>query len=490
MMTPVSLLAAMVLGGSPAAEARPEAPGLFCAQYPDAPSCAGGAVACAVCHTLSGPPYLNPYGDDVLARLSAEPDFAAELPDVLTAIEALDSDGDGRSNLDEILDGSWPGSVEAIEPECQPQATRGNTAYAVGQYDPLFAWKRITLDFCGRSPRYEEVQDFRAELAALGWTPGDFALPDAPANADDAVVALLHEQLEACLGSRYWDEVLNELGIGVVRPTGYNSDLFILGNYEWDLRLFRYATSGDRDVGDLMQAQYLVVEEPTGSGVLLPIEEPRNAAEAYAQPLAPADRYGLITTRFSLAMNVMFAPVPRTLASHWYRELLGLDMALSEGLYPVDEAGGAYDWDAPRDVDSKGVWQEDCAACHTTTDPLSYPWARYNGIDLSGNTTGTLQPTRATDILPDTTGAIFGVTVSGPAEWVEEAVHSDAFSEHMVELLWTYLLRRAPYTCEADAYTDLWTALRDGSYHSTTGPARNIEAMLHDLVLLEAYGTP
>ena len=52
------------------------------------------------------------------------------------------------------------------------------------------------------------------------------------------------------------------------------------------------------------------------------------------------DRYGLVTTRFSLAMNVMFAPVPRTLTAHYYRELLGLDISMTEGLYPVDEADG------------------------------------------------------------------------------------------------------------------------------------------------------
>lgn len=471
------------------AHGKPAAPALFCDQYPDAPACSTGAVSCAMCHQTTGPPDRNPYGSDVGSLLDEEAEFEAALPDALLAAQDLDSDGDGLSNGQEIATGGWPGFTEEIAPECLPQAQAGNDSFRVGQYDPWLAWRRVTLDFCGRSPRYDEVQAFEAELSAAGWGRGDDG--EGQANEDAAVVALVHAQLDACLQSPHWAEVVVDIAIGVVRPKGYNSDVYILGNYDWDLRLFRYATTGDRDAADLMQGKYLVVEEPSGSGLLQAIDEPRTDTEAYAQPLAAEDRFGLITTRHSLAMNVMFADVPRTLAAHWYRELLGLDISLSEGLNPIDEADGAYEWAAPLDVDDRGVWQEECAGCHTTLDPLSYPWARYNGIDLEGDTTATWLEDRATDVLPTTDGYIFGVAVDGPEAWVAQAVASDAFSERMVELFWTWIFRRAPYSCEAEAYQALWEGFRDGAYDRADGSApRVVEEMLHELVLLDAYGVP
>jgi len=476
------------------APAKPTGPGIFCDLYPEAPVCAAGSVSCVMCHAEGGPPSFNAYGTDLRAALPLVDAYEDELPLALAAIEALDSDGDGASNLDEIQAGSWPGFGAEVETECLPQVGTGNSFYRVGEYDPHFAFKRITQDFCGRALRYEERQTLQSSLSALGWGRGDDGgEPEGydDARQDPAVLELLRDQLEACVQSRYWQEVVWEIGIGVVQPKGYNSDLYILGNYEWDLRLFAYATTGDRDAADLMQAAYLVVEEPVGSGLLVAIDEPRTETEAYAQPLAAQDRFGLITTRHSLAMNVMFAPVPRTLASHWYRELLGLDISLSEGLNPIDELPGVYDWPSPRDVDDKGVWQEDCASCHTTLDPLSYPWARYNGIDLENGTTGMYLEDRATDVLPETDGAIFGLEIQTPEQWVAEAVASDAFSERVVELFWTYVFRRAPYSCEAEEYDALWTAFRDGDYpRADASRPRVVEEMLHELVLTNAYGTP
>lgn len=488
------MLLALALASLPAA-AKPTGPGLFCDEYPDAPVCATGSLSCVMCHSEGGPPSFNPYGADIQDSLPRMDSYEDELPAALRAVEGLDSDADGASNLDEITAGSWPGFGTEVETECLPQVGVGNDVYRVGQFDPHFAFGRITQDFCGRSLRYEERQALDAELLALGWGRGDGegSSPEGfdDAREDPAVIGLLHDQLDACLQSRYWEEVVWEIGIGVVQPKGYNSDLYILGNYEWDLRLFAYAVTGDRDAADLMQAKYLVVEEPSGSGVLVAIDEPRNSTEEYAQPLEAEHRFGLITTRHSLAMNVMFAPVPRTLASHWYRELLGLDLSLSEGLYPIDELPGVYDWPAPRDVDAKGVWQEDCASCHTTLDPLSYPWARYNGIDLENGTTGMYLEDRATDVLPETDGAIFGLEITTPEQWVAEAVASDAYSARVVELFWTYLFRRAPFSCEEEELTALSSAFRDGTYTYTTasGP-RVVEELLHELVLTQAYGTP
>ncbi|MCB9765949.1 MAG: hypothetical protein H6739_39610 [Alphaproteobacteria bacterium] len=453
-------MSALLLVLSASAWARPEAPALFCETYADTPFCVSSTVSCTMCHAESGPPAHNPYGAALADALEGD-DFALALPAALEAIAFDDADGDGVSNVDELDAGSWPGFDSTIEPECSTQTTFDNKHYSVGAYDHDFAFRRVMLDFCGRSPRYDERAAF--------------------AEATDPDAAL-QEVLGLCLQSPYWRDVLREMGVRAVRPIGPATDVNILGNWEWDLRLWSYALSGDRDAADLMLADYLVVEEPSGSGVLVAIDEPRDSLETYAQPLAAEDRYGLITTRYSLAMNVMFSAVPRTLAAHWYRQLLGLDIARSEGLYSIDELDGLYSWDAPRDVDDRGVWQEGCAGCHTTLDALSYPWARYNGIDLEGDTTAIYLDDRAADILPTTEGWIFGAPIDGPEDWVQAAVASDDFSRNITGLFWRYLMRRDPYSCEQGEFDALWTDFRDNG--------RNVESMLGLFITLDAYGTP
>ncbi len=310
-------------------QARPEAPLTFCEVYPDIPTCVPGGSACTPCHALSGPPVHNDYGVSLEAARTPDRDFQDDLEPALRAIEDLDSDGDGPSNLAELLAGSEPGFDSSTAPECGQQTDFDNAWYRVGAYDEAFAYKRVMLDFCGRSPRYEEVQAFT--------------------TASDPILVVA-QTLDLCLQSPYWQEVLEELAVGVVQPAGPATDLNILGNWEWDLRLFRYAMSGDRDAGLIMTAQTFVVEQ---DDQLIEIDEPRGDLEAYAQPLPAEHRYGIITTRYALAMRVMFTDVPRTLAAHTYRQLLGLDIARSEGLYTIDEANGAYDWPAPLDVDDK-----------------------------------------------------------------------------------------------------------------------------------------
>lgn len=76
------------------------------AEYPAACQTLKDAVAsgqnCVLCHTSGFG--LNAYGDDLNA---ASRDFAA--------IEGVDSDGDGRTNLQEILDDcTFPGDVSSV----------------------------------------------------------------------------------------------------------------------------------------------------------------------------------------------------------------------------------------------------------------------------------------------------------------------------------------------------------------------------------------
>jgi len=56
--------------------------------------------SCTLCHISTNPPAWNDYGNDYGDH---DQDFAA--------IESLDSDGDGVSNVDEIADGTFPGNA-------------------------------------------------------------------------------------------------------------------------------------------------------------------------------------------------------------------------------------------------------------------------------------------------------------------------------------------------------------------------------------------
>lgn len=441
--------------------ATQDSPDLFCDRYPQSPFCVTGRVSCQVCHDSAGPPLLNPYGDALLAEVGSA-DLASALAAALRSVEPLDSDGDGVDNLGEIEAGTWPGFATGAETACNTQVETENAWYTVGRWDPSFAFRRVSIDFCGRQPTWPEWEAFRAS-------------PDPTA----AVV----EHLDACLDSPSWHVALTEVAMPVVRPAEefnpYNYDRAD-ANPDWDFHFWRYVLTDGRDAADLLQGKYFVVEEPPGSGTLLAVDDPRTDDEWNQQPMEAEHRFGLITHHHSLVRFLGVRFVPRTLVNQFYRELLGLDLARGEGLYPVDEMNGAYPWPTSLDVDDANVQQEGCASCHSTLDPLSYPWARYNG--LGGPRTGTYDPDRATDILPTTDGHIFGIPVSGPEEWVAEAVASDHFSRRMVFVFWRHLFQREPLSCEEEAFDALWTDFRDHG--------RDIERMLHQLVLLDAYGAP
>lgn len=80
----------------------------FVAKYPDAKAKLG---KCSTCHVKALPKKddhdSNPYGKD-LAKHVIDPKAAKKTYD-FAKVEALDSDGDGVSNLDEIKKGTNPG---------------------------------------------------------------------------------------------------------------------------------------------------------------------------------------------------------------------------------------------------------------------------------------------------------------------------------------------------------------------------------------------
>ena len=79
------------------AMATPSLQHAFVAKYPGTASTE--LNSCATCHMPAKDGFLNPYGS---ALVKAKMDFAA--------IEAADSDGDGKTNIDEIKAGTNPGS--------------------------------------------------------------------------------------------------------------------------------------------------------------------------------------------------------------------------------------------------------------------------------------------------------------------------------------------------------------------------------------------
>lgn len=448
--------------------ALPSAPETFCDVYPDTPLCSAGTVSCSQCHDLTGPPLRNPYGDDVARAWQVDD----ALERALVAVELLDSDIDGARNVDEISAGSPAGIPDELTTACDAQQGGDNPFYDVGAWDPRFALRRVTLDVCGRSPFYEE-------MVAL-------------ADADDPR-AMVHAQLDACLGSRHWADVLDEMSLPVVEPRfdvpdcasplqgddgPVDSEPYTLGNPAWERRLFRYVMSGDRDARDVLRAKYLVVEEPVGSGQLVAVDEPRDGCELEAQPVDREHRFGLMTMRASMVTRTRYRELPRVIAAVIYRELLGYDLRHAEGLYPVDELDGALPWPAPADPEGRGVTAEECAACHSTLDPAATPWARYNYRNRAPGWSADYN----LDIAPATDGWLLGQPVDGPEAWVEVATSSAAFSRRIAEMFFARVMGRPSFACEQTQILALAGSLEDQGYQ--------VERMLHELIDLDAYGAP
>jgi len=210
----------------------------------------------------------------------------------------------------------------------------------------------------------------------------------------------------------------------------------------------------------------------------------------------------MLTTRWFLAKNTMFTPVPRTTAAQAYRAYLGYDIAKMEGLQPV--AG------EPVDYDRKGVTAEPCAVCHSTLDPLSYPFSRYDGIgggdeeeisalDLEINADGTVNGTFGNYasgrlerfvrqegpqiVETPEAGLLFGQPVANLVEWAEVAANSEPFARKVVLDYWRLLVGEDPQPGDEAEFATL--AQRLSSEHEY-----RVERMLADLIVTEAYGAP
>jgi hypothetical protein len=457
------LLAALL---TTAAQARPGAPRALCqdAATADIAACQGTLPTCTTCH--QGPPDLNPYGSAVFAALAQDGDYTFDnfedrIGAAVVAVHADDTDSDGLTNLEELLLGTLPG--DATSAFVPPPAPTGapNVHYGVGERDARFAFRRVHTTFCGTPPTFEAMADFVAR--------------------DDAARELaLHDALSDCLTSTYWKDVaLHRLADARIRPLASISfdGLIPLADYRWDYRLFSYIFTDDRDLRDLLRADYHIDEGGNVVEDIIPFP-PDSPLETGGQPLPPERRAGMVTTQWFLMAHTMFSALPRTTAAQAYRAYLGMDIAKGEGIHPIDGE--------PRDVDDKGVTEPACAACHSTLDPLSYAFSPYNGIgrlrpgsvsrlDLTGSFDASRVPWG-----PE--GQMFGADVADLRTWAAHAVTTDAFAKNLGDMLWRATFGRAPTPDERDDVEALWRGLPDDGFSANRA--------LHRLIDTDSFRVP
>ncbi len=439
---------------APTTSAKPVGPRLTCAHYPDIPACRGKIVACTQCHVA--PPELNAYGESIVFALTGP--YEEALPEALAAVEGEDSDGDGLSNLEELVLGTHPGDPQSFFVQAPAPSGPTNPTFDVGTYDAAFAYRRTMIAYCGRSPSYDE----RAAFDAAG---------------DKR--AILHSTLDTCLGSSFWrGEGLQRLADKRIRPLqAVNVDGVIpLADYSWDYRLFVHALTDDRDARDLLLADYHIdVDGNVVSGVVAG----GGGDNVGGQPLAVDKRAGMITTQWFLMIHTMFTELPRTTAAQAYRAYLGQDIARSEGLLPTDGE--------PKDIDNKGVDDNDtCISCHATLDPLSYAFANYNGIGGSGGT-GAFDANRPSWAPSAIEAAILDVPLQnvherGVVDWAQTAADSPLFRQTIAGMFMTHALGRAPRPDELDDLQLLADTFADDGYVAS--------ALLHRLIDTDAFGVP
>jgi hypothetical protein len=468
---------------APAASAKPPATALFCHTYPQSKACSAGFADCTTCHTA--PPARNKFGEELSANMApgaprplSDEDFAKFLPAALKAVEDLDADEDGFSNIVEIAAGTRTADASSVPRSLtctsQEAAKALGADWNVCRYDAAYAFRKVHLDFCGRSPTRAELQLF------------------SKIRKDGDRRTRISAALDQCLKSDYWlgkDGVVWNLANTKIRPahtvkSGENPGPVPLGDYDDDYNLFTWANSGDHDVRDLLLAQYFVKRVSNSPVKLEQVSEAELDARPRAtkQPVPAGKRAGMITTRWFAASNTMFTSIPRTTAAQAYRAYLGFDIAKMQGLNTVPHE--------PADYDIKGVGAPQCAACHATLDPLAYPFSRYNGI--SGGYS--YNPDRLKDYVKvdgarvaeaPAGGVILGQPVADLVEWSRVGANSDAFAMKVAGDYWKQLIGRDPTVDDQPEYTRLWRSLKSPAGHNY-----RVEKMLHELVFTSAYGRP
>lgn len=457
---------------STSAWAKPPGAGVFCQRYPTAPDCVGRQPSCAYCHIA--PPQRNIFGAAVerglapgAARPLSDGDYSMALPAALGAIEAEDTDGDGFSNLVEIQSGTLP-----ADPTSRPRGVTAcdsggdNPQYTLCAYDLKYVYRKVLLDFCGASPKWDQVKAFTAKAT------------------DDERRTFIAAEVDRCTQTEFWlgkNGQLWKVAHPKIRPVGSLKEGedrggIPLADYYDDYALFAYTQTGDRDARDILTANYFVRRDVNPTRYT-------KVDSLGSQDVDRAHRAGNMTSAWSLTYFVMFTALPRNAAAQMYRAYLGLDIAKQEGLFSVANE--------PQDYDAKGVAARECAACHATLDPLTYPFRNYNGISsrafdtryinnrlelLFANTSPRLSQT------PER-GVIFGQPVNTLQEWGRVAADSDAFAISSTTDYWKLLVGHAPTPEENTEFVATWRRFKGEHQY-------RVQKLLHDIVKTEAYGVP
>lgn len=466
----VALASGVPLG---TAEAKPTGPSLFCANYPTSPACDLSSVSCSYCHERTTEPVTwNPFGAALHTELGGatltDADFAERLPAALAAIAGDDADADGVTNEDEIFGGTLPGDATSLPSTDVCPADVSKFDYRVCQIDRRYQLRKLSIDFCGYSPRLAEL--------------------DAIAAADDATAAqMIDATLDECMASEYFrgpDGVLWTMAHAKIKPlssvkSGADAGIIPLADYDPDYALFVYSQIDGADARIALTADFFVLRVPPSASN--PVSRYIAVDDLDGQSVTKSRRAGLITSAWFLVSNVMFTALPRTAAAQFYRAYLGHDIAREEGLHPIPNE--------PKDHDAKGVAQAACAGCHSTLDPLSYPFRNYNGLGAGGR--GTYIPDRIEKFFaseaPNITnipeaGALLGAPQATLVDMTRAAADSDDFAVATVRDYWMLTVGAEPTPEQYDAFAALVASFKANGW--------SVAHMLHELVQLEAYAAP
>ena len=500
-----SLLIAWAATLTTAAHARPEAARLVCQAWSDAPACNAderqGAVSCSFCHAEKVPE-RNPFGVAFKQWFTNQnlpfPMTAEDMRDALDGIAGLDSDGDGISNGVEIQKGDAPGLLAAAAPACGSKNC---------VYDYEYAYKRIRLSVCGEPPDFEDFETFQRLPTTL---------------AKDEVLARL---LDDCMDSNAWrgkDGVIWEIGHYKIRPIGnlkLGEDEIPASrggvpavDYYRDYNIFVYSQIDDNDARYMLLAQDAVIRTDAlkgGETTYVKQDETQRLEEKMV--MQREYRVGLLTSFWNLAVYLNYTGIARVLVAQAFNSFLGISLAEMQGLeHEVSpELTKFKDYDSKLS-DGEGKLREDCARCHRTIDPLSYPFRNYNGL------TGTTKITNGekAPLLKDTsklgdkenltplsyalprmdylnerypginkmpeTGYIFGQRVNNLREWATVLVNSDTFASNLVKDYWSAVLGHDPDPRDPE-FVMLW---RNFKYQHEYRVAK----MMHDMIKTKAFG--
>lgn len=437
---------------------------------------------CGLCHEReTGGGRLNDFGETLRGSFDSEEDLLQAYEEIKPEEEeeVVQTPTEQPVEVPQHSEGSScstsssnQGSTTAEKPptgnassgslEEQTPSNAASTASAALAYDHEVAYRKVQSIYCGKAATFSEIQKLNQ------------------AQDQKAKKAMIHDLLESCLQSDYWKNyALHRIADPIIEPRATTSTggQVVLADYRFDYRLFAHIMSDDRDARELLTAKYHIDKNGRKVEGRIRREERAQVGKRIVigggQPLRESRRFGLITTQWFLVINTMFSELPRGTASQAYRSFLDCDLALGECLQP-----GLAE---PKDVDNKGVKQEECALCHRTLDELSYAFSNYNGIETVSaflfNSSGKYDRGKTPW---EGYGSIFGTKVKDLNEWVNVAIKSDQFKKNLAKMFWKQAFSEAPSKEHKAEFEALWKSIDNDGFSANR--------LIHRLVDTMAFG--